>query len=112
MGESVNLLPYSIYENLGLGELQSTRTTLQLVDHSIKLPWGIIEDVLVKVDQFYYPVNFIVMDTELTAEPQESQTPVILGKPFLATANARINCHSGLMELSFRKLKVKLNIFQ
>jgi hypothetical protein len=61
---SVNLLPYSVYLQLGLGELKSTSMTLQLADRSVKRPRGIIEDVLIKVDKFYFPVDFIVIDME------------------------------------------------
>jgi hypothetical protein len=64
LGASVNLLPYSVYVQLGLGELKPTSVTLQLADRSVKVPRGIIEDVLIKVDKFYYPVDFIVLDTE------------------------------------------------
>ena len=63
LGASVNLLPYSIYKQLGLGELKPTSITLSLVDRSVKIPRGIIEDVLVQVDNFYYPVDFVVLDT-------------------------------------------------
>ena len=65
LGASVNLLPYSLYLQLGLGELKPTSMTLQLVDRSVKIPWGIVENVLIKVNKFYFPVNFIVLDTEL-----------------------------------------------
>jgi hypothetical protein len=60
----VNLLPYLIYLQLGLGELKPTSITLQLADRSMKRPRGIIEDVLIKVDKLYFPVDFIVIDTE------------------------------------------------
>jgi hypothetical protein len=63
LGASVNLLPYSIYLQLGLGELKLTSMTIQLADRSMKRPRGIIEDVLVKVDKFYFHVNFVVLDT-------------------------------------------------
>ena len=65
--------------------------TLQLVDRSVKRPRRIIEDVLIKVDKFYFPVDFIVIDTE-PVHNVGSQIPVILGRPFLAMANALINC--------------------
>ncbi|RVW82030.1 Retrovirus-related Pol polyprotein from transposon 17.6 [Vitis vinifera] len=55
LGASVNLLPYSVYKQLGLGELKPTSITLSLADRSVKIPRGIIEDVLVQVDNFYYP---------------------------------------------------------
>jgi hypothetical protein len=78
LGTSVNLLPYSVYLQLGLGELKPTSMTLQLVDRSVKVPRGIVEDVLIKVDKFYFPVNFIMLDTE-PVQVIESEIPVILG---------------------------------
>ena len=53
LGASVNLLPYSMYKQLSLGELKPTTITLSLADRSVKIPKGIVEDVLVKVDKFY-----------------------------------------------------------
>ena len=64
LGASVNLLPYSIYLQLGLGELKPTSMTFQLADKLVKKLRGIIEDVLIKVDKFYFPVDFIVIDTK------------------------------------------------
>jgi hypothetical protein len=69
-----------------------------------------VEDVLIKVDKFYYPVDFIVLDTEPVPYP-DKQIPVILGRPFLATANACINCRTGVMKISFGNMKIRLNIF-
>jgi hypothetical protein len=62
LGASVNLLPYSIYLQLGLGELKPTSMMLQLAGRSMRKPRGIIEDVLIKVDKFYFLVDFIVLD--------------------------------------------------
>ena len=90
-GASVNLLPYLVYKQLGLRELKPTTITLSLADRSVKIPKGTIEDVLVKVDQFYYPADFVVLDTELVAVGA-NYVPIILGRPFLATSNAIINC--------------------
>ncbi|RVW74813.1 Pro-Pol polyprotein [Vitis vinifera] len=59
LGASVNLLPYSVYKHLGLGGLKPTTMTLSLADRSVKIPRGVIEDVLVQVDKFYYPVDFV-----------------------------------------------------
>ncbi|KAI5347411.1 hypothetical protein L3X38_015290 [Prunus dulcis] len=69
-----------------------------------------VEDVLVQVDKFYFPVDFIVLDTEPVVH-SNSQIPVILGRPFLATSNAHINCRNGLMQLSFGNMTLELNIF-
>ena len=59
LGASVNLLPYLVYLQLGLGELKPTTMTLQLADRSMKIPRGIVEDVLIKVDAFYFPVDLL-----------------------------------------------------
>ena len=88
---SVNLLPFSMYQRLGLGELKPTTITLSLVDRSIKLPKGTVEDFLIQVDNFYYPVDFVVLDTEPVAVGV-NHVPLILGRPFLATSNVIINC--------------------
>ena len=60
----MNLLPYSVYKKLGLGKFKPTSITLSLADRSVKILRGIIEDVLVQVDKFYYPVDFVVLDTD------------------------------------------------
>ena len=69
----------------------------------MKIPKGIVEDVLVKVDKFYYPVDFVVLDTE----------PVAGGtnQVFLATSNAIINFRNGVMQLTFGNMTLELNIF-
>ena len=110
LGASVNLLPYAVYAQLGLGELKPTPVRLQLADRSVKIPRGTIEDVLIKVDKFYFPVDFIVIDTQ-PVENVNAQIPVILGRPFLATSNAIINCRNGVMKLSFGNMTVELNVF-
>ena len=91
LGASVNLLPYSMYKQLELGKLKPTSITLSLVDRSIKIPKGTVEDVLIQVDKFYYPVDFVVLDTE-PAAAGANYVPIILGRSFLATSNAIINC--------------------
>ena len=110
LGASVNLLPYSVYKQLGLGELKPTNITLSLADRSVKIPKGIVEDVLVKVDKFYYPVDFVVLDTEPIASGP-NHVPIILGRPFLVTANAIINFRNGVMQLTFGNMTLELNIF-
>jgi len=109
LGASVNLLPNSIFQSLNLGELKPTSVTLLLTNRSVKVPRGIVEDVLVQVDKFIYPVDFIILDTQ----PVEAcnSFPVILGRPFLATSNALINYRNGLMKLSFRNMTLEMNIF-
>ncbi|KAL6347466.1 hypothetical protein AAG906_025711 [Vitis piasezkii] len=109
LGASVNLLPYCV-QATGLGGLKPTTITLSLVDRSVKIPRGVIEDVLVQVDKFYYPVDFVVLDTDPTVK-EANYVPIILGRPFLATSNAIINCRNGVMQLTFGNMTLELNIF-
>ncbi|KAL6341714.1 hypothetical protein AAG906_032836 [Vitis piasezkii] len=99
LGASVNLLPYSVYKQLGLGELKPTSITLSLADRSVKIPRGMIEDVLVQVNKFYYPVDFVVLDMDPFAREANS------------TSNAIINCRNGVMQLTFGNMTLELNIF-
>ena len=69
-----------------------------------------MEDVLIQVDKFYYPVDFVVLDTEPIVVGT-NYVPIILGKPFLATSNAIINCRNGVMQLTFGGMTLELNIF-
>ena len=110
LGASVNLLSYSVCVELGLEELEPTNITLQLADRSVKIPRGIVKDVLVQVDKFYFPMDFVVLDTQPVVN-QGTRFPMILGRPFLAIANAIIHCRGGLMMLSFGNVTVNLNIF-
>ena len=86
LSASINLMPFSVYRKLGLGEMKQTTISLQLADRSIKYPRGITEDVLVKVDKFIFPVDFVVLDME-----EDQEVLLILGQPFLATRRALID---------------------
>ena len=110
LGASVNLLPYLVYKQLGLGELKLTTITLSLADRSVKIPKGIVEDVLVKVNKFYYPMEFVVLDTKPVAVGA-NYVPIILGRPFLASSNAIIKYRNGVMQLMFGNMTLELNIF-
>ncbi|XP_027338257.1 uncharacterized protein LOC113852214 [Abrus precatorius] len=94
LGASINLMPYSVFKKLGLGEPRPTRMSIQLADRSIKYPRGIIEDVLVKVDKFIFPVDFVILDMD-----EDTKVPLILGRPFLATAKAIIDVSDGKLIL-------------
>ena len=110
LGASVNLLPFSMYKQFGLGELKPITITLSLADRSIKIPKGTVEDVLIQVDKFYYPVDFVVLDTEPVAVGA-NHVLIILGRPLLATSNVFLNCRNGVMQLTFRNMTLELNIF-
>uniref|UniRef100_A0A2N9HDH6 Retrotransposon gag domain-containing protein n=1 Tax=Fagus sylvatica TaxID=28930 RepID=A0A2N9HDH6_FAGSY len=82
----------------------------KLADRSVRKPRGVVEDVLVKVENFYYTVDFIILDIEPTLHPS-ANIPIILGRPFLATANALINCRNGRIKITFGSMTAELNIF-
>ena len=69
-----------------------------------------MEDVLIQVDKFYYPVDFVVLDTEPVAVGA-NYVPIILGRPFLATSNSIINYRNGVMQLTVGNMTLELNIF-
>ena len=81
-----------------------------LADRSVKVPKRIIEDIILKVDEFYFPADFVVLDTEPVRDPS-NHSPVILGRLFLTTADTVIRCRNGVMILSFGNMIVELNIF-
>ncbi|XP_070009132.1 uncharacterized protein [Nicotiana sylvestris] len=84
-GVSINLMPLSIYRKLEkeIGEIRSTPISLQLVDQTTLIPEGILKYVLVRVDKFVFPLDFIVVNME-----ENKKVPLILGRPFLATGRA------------------------
>ena len=103
-------MPYTVYEKLGLGELQPTSITLQLANRSIKRPRGILEDVLVKVGKFILPANFIVLDMEKDWMP--SPLPLILGRPFMKTTNMKICVKKGIVSMKVNGKKIKFKVFE
>ncbi|XP_019431544.1 PREDICTED: uncharacterized protein LOC109338712 [Lupinus angustifolius] len=78
LGASINLMPLSMLKRIGDLEIKHTRMTLQLADRSVKYPYGVAEDVLVKVDGLVFPVDFVVMDIE-----EDKEVPLILTRKFL-----------------------------
>ncbi|GJY61968.1 putative reverse transcriptase domain-containing protein [Tanacetum coccineum] len=83
---SVSVMPLSTYLSLGLGELAHTKLTVELADRTVKYPKGIAENVLVGIGKFVFPVDFIILDM-----PEDVKVPLILGRPFLSTAHAKID---------------------
>ncbi|GJX20942.1 reverse transcriptase domain-containing protein, partial [Tanacetum coccineum] len=97
-GASINLLPYSIYKQLGLEALTPTRMTLELANRSITHPMGIAEDVLVRVNGFTFLTDFVVVNFE-----PDPRVPIILGRPFLRTAKALIDLYEETLTLRIGK---------
>ncbi|CAL1382774.1 unnamed protein product [Linum trigynum] len=108
LGARINLMPYSVYKKLGLGDvLKHTRITLQLADRSVKIPKGVVENVLVKVGKFILPTDFVILEME-----DDRGVPLILGRPFLATGDALIDVGRGKLTFRVGKEEEIFNVFQ
>ena len=105
LGSNINLMPLSVVHKLSLGELTPTTITLQMDDRSMAQPEGVLEDVLVKVGKFIFPVDFLVMKME-----EDNQVPLLLGKPFLATGAALIDVKKGELTLRVGNEVVHFNL--
>ncbi|CAH9064555.1 unnamed protein product [Cuscuta epithymum] len=107
LGASVSLIPYSMSKRLSLGIPKATSMTIQLADRSVKYPVGILEDIPVQVGKYFIPCDFVVLDMD-----EDERVPVILGRPFLATAGAIIDVKKGTLKIEVGDERVEFNIFQ
>ena len=106
-GVSINLMPLSIVKRLSFGELTPIAMTLQMEDRTLAQPEGILEDVLIKVGKFIFPMDFMVIDIE-----EDKQVPLLLGRPFLTTRTALIDVKKGELTLRMGDEAVHFNLNQ
>jgi hypothetical protein len=83
-------MPYVVFEKLNYTSLSPVLMCLQLVDQSVHYLAGIAEDIPVRVRDFFVPVDFVIINMDV-----DTRTPLILGRPFLSTANANIDVGAG-----------------
>ncbi|XP_057745353.1 uncharacterized protein LOC130963236 [Arachis stenosperma] len=86
LGSSINLIHLSVMKKLGIQEVHPTRISLEIADKSLKRAYGMVENVLVKVENLYLSANFVILDTR-----EDKNDSIILGRPFLATGKALID---------------------
>ncbi|XP_024178260.1 uncharacterized protein LOC112184226 [Rosa chinensis] len=110
LGASINLMPFSVFSNLNLGTLKKTSVVIELADRSSIHPLGVIEDVLVRVDGLVLPADFFVIDMEETSSP--TSLPLILGRPFMATAHTNINVYKGTLTMEVLGERVTFQVFE
>nr|XP_025628251.1 uncharacterized protein LOC112721399 [Arachis hypogaea] len=91
---SINLMPLSLMKNLGILKVQSIRISLEIADKSLKRAYGLVENILVMVEDLYLPADFVILDTG-----EEIDDPIILGRPFLITGRALIDAERGNLVL-------------
>ncbi|CAN6686680.1 unnamed protein product [Malus baccata var. baccata] len=94
-------------KRLGQGEIKPTSVILQLADRSVTYPRGIIEDLIIKVDNLYLPADFVILDMD-----EDIQTPIILGRPFMATARTLIDVEAGTLTLRVQDQSVVFSLFE
>ncbi|KAJ9567329.1 hypothetical protein OSB04_003295 [Centaurea solstitialis] len=105
LGASVSLMPLAIAKRVHLGDLKATNISLQLADRSIKYPVGVLEDLPLQFGSFIVPCDFVVLEMI-----EDVNTPIILGRPFLATAGAIIDVKHGKLSLNVGKEKVEFEL--
>nr|URM60731.1 ZF-HD family protein [Gymnema sylvestre] len=108
LGASINVMPYSVYSSLQIGELKPTGIVVQLANRSTAYPTGVLEDVLVRVKNLIFPADFYVLEME--DDKVSGHAPLILGRPFLKTAKTVINVHNGTLTMEFGDDVVHFNI--
>ncbi|KAK9901741.1 hypothetical protein M0R45_002013 [Rubus argutus] len=109
LGASINVMPYSVYVTLGLGELKHDNVIIQLADRSNVYPKGMLEDVFVQVDQLIFPADFYVLEME---ETPVISTPLLLGRPFMRTARTKIDVYAGSLTMEFDGEVIGFNVFE
>ena len=91
---SVSVMPKKVCDKLNYSTLMPTSMCLQLADQLVRYPVGIVENILVKIRNFFVLIDFVVLDMQ-----EDMKTPIILGRPFLSTTNALIDV--GAEEIKF-----------
>ncbi|CAM8990516.1 unnamed protein product [Rhodiola kirilowii] len=110
LGASINVLPYSLYLSMHIGPLKPAGVTIQLADRSCAQPLGVIEDVLVQVENLIFPADFYVLKME--DEGAQDQPPILFGRPFLKTAKVKIDVDSGTISLEVEDEVVNFNMYK
>ncbi|GJR30137.1 DNA-directed DNA polymerase [Tanacetum coccineum] len=105
LGESINLMPHSLFRRLGISKLKPTKMSIQIANRSIKYPIGVCENLLVKISRIIFLVDFVVLEID-----EDELVPIILGRPFLAMARAIIDVHEGKLSLRVKSETITFNI--
>ena len=111
LGASINLMPFTIYEQLGLNDLKKTTMSLLLADGFVRYPRGYVEDVLVQVDNLIIPADFVVLDMDEGAKDRNCK-PILLGRPFMATAKTFIDVQNGKLTMTVLDETVEFKVFE
>ncbi|CAN6711676.1 unnamed protein product [Malus baccata var. baccata] len=108
LGASINVMPYSIYASMNLGELKNDGAIIQLADRSNAYIKGVLEDVLVQVNHLIFPAYFYVLEMEDSSH--SSPLPILLGRPFMKMARTKIDVFIGILTMEFDGDIINFNI--
>ncbi|CAN6723541.1 unnamed protein product [Malus baccata var. baccata] len=108
LGASINVMPYSIYASMNLGELKQDGVIIQLADRSNAYPKGVLEDVLVQVNHLIFPADFYVLEMEDSSHTPS--LPILLGRPFMKTARTKIDVFMGTLTMEFDGDIIRFNL--
>ncbi|XP_052622296.1 uncharacterized protein LOC128127676 [Lactuca sativa] len=90
--------------------LTKTGVIIQLADRSIVHPKGVLEDVLVQVNELVFPTDFYVLD--MGDDDHPSSSSILLGRPFLKTARTKIDVYNGTLSMEFDGEVINFNIYE
>ena len=100
-------MPLSIYKMFGLVDPKPTTIQLLIAYRTVKRPIGILYHVLVIVESFIFPTDFVTLDCEVDFE-----VPIILGRPFFATGRALVDMEKGQMKFLLNNEDATFNIYR
>ncbi|GJV51450.1 homeodomain-like protein [Tanacetum coccineum] len=105
LGASISIMPFSLFKRSGLGNPKPINMVIEMVDRSMQSPKGIVENVLVQINKFIFPVDFIILDIV-----EDDKVPIILGRPMLATAHTRIDVFGKKISLEVGTKQITFDI--
>ena len=110
LGASINVMPHSMYASLKLGPLKQTGIIIQLADRSNVYPEGVVEDVLVKINNLIFSADFYILYMEDDASLNPN--PILLGRSFLKTAKTKIDVDKGILTMKFDGETTEFDVFK
>ncbi|GJU92352.1 reverse transcriptase domain-containing protein [Tanacetum coccineum] len=101
LGASISIMPFSMYKRLGIGKLEPINMIIEMADNTKCTPKGIVENLLIKIDKFIFPVDFVILDMV-----EDIRMPIILERPLLATTHAKVDIFRKSISLEVGSEKV------
>ncbi|GJT15690.1 zinc knuckle CX2CX4HX4C containing protein [Tanacetum coccineum] len=101
LGASISIMPFSMFKRLGIGKLEPINMVIEMADDTKCIPKGIVKNLLIKIDKFILPIDFVILDMI-----EDFRMPIILGRPLLTTAHAKVDIFRNTISLEDGNKKV------